>query len=255
MPQAKMAAPGGTRSFSGAFPAARSGRSRYRPRPRTALYGVAARRVAASLAAAQRAALPGQELKFHDVDVDQAVGDQSAGVILNTSSINFIPQGVTDKTRIGRKCTIKSIGWRGQLQLAASATSTLGAPISVRLMLVQDKQCSGLVPTVTGVLESANYQSFNNLSNKGRFRTLYDKTFPLNTQAGAGDGTTDDSPAMNVDFSFFKDCNIVLEIADENTPPVIADIRTNNLFVLMINSTTGSRASLDSKIRLRFSDG
>ncbi len=220
-----------------------------RVRARTALVRGRSFRVA-------RAAAPASvELKFHDVDVDQAVGNLSAGVILNTDSINFIAQGVTESTRVGRKCTIKSIGWRGQLQLASSSGATLGAPISTRLMLVQDKQCSGLVPTVAGVLETANYQSFNNLNNKGRFRTLYDQTFDLTNSAGAGNGTANDSNAVNMSFDFFKNVNITLEIADENTPPVIADIRTNNLFILMITDSTGSRVALDSKIRLRFLDG
>lgn len=211
---------------------------------------VSGRGAAAARARAVVRAAP-EELKFHDVDVDQAAADLSAGVILNTSSINFIPQGVTESNRLGRKCTVKSINWRGAIELASVAGAGLQIAQTWRMMLVLDKQCNGSVVTVTDVLESANYQSFNNLSNKGRFRTLSDKTFTLNPQAGAGDGAVDDTSPVRVDFTFFSKCNIPLEISSTGTP-VIADIRSNNFFVLLISNSASAIMSLDSKVRLRF---
>ncbi len=193
----------------------------------------------------------GNELKFHDVDVDQAVADLSAGVILNTSTINIIPQNVTEKGRVGRKCTIKSVNWRGQLSLAAG--STIGSSQSVRLMVVLDKQANGAAPTVAGVLESANYQSFNNLANKGRFRTLMDRTYAMNVQAAGGNGTANDSANYLATVEFFKSVNIPLEFTGADG--TIDEITSNNLFVFMITGTAGSLISLDSKIRLRFTDG
>ncbi len=53
----------------------------------------------------------GGELKFHDVDVDDAV-ISSGGTVQTAGTINVIPQGVTEITRVGRKCTIRSINWR-----------------------------------------------------------------------------------------------------------------------------------------------
>ncbi len=248
----------GRRTHGGAFPEARSGRTRYRPRPRAGVYGIAAQ--SATLrrfgVLKGRTATAAQELKFHDVDVDQAAADISAGVILNTSSINLIAQGVTESTRVGRKCTVLSIGWRGVLIKPASAAATVSAAITVRLMLVQDKQANGAAPTVAGVagiLESANFQSFNNLSNKGRYRTIADKSYDMNAQAAAGDGAANDSGSVNCTFNLFKPCNIPLEFS--GTSGTIDELRSNNLFILMIASTTASNVSLDSKIRLRFSDG
>lgn len=195
----------------------------------------------------------GPELKFHDVDVDQAAADISAGVILNTSSINLIAQGTQENQRIGRKCVVRSINWRGKLQLIANAGSVLASPESVRLMVVLDKQCNGAAPTVTGVLESADHQSFNNLANKSRFRTLSDKTYDMNAIAGAGNGTADDTAAYDCSFSFFKAVNLPLEF--DSTAGAITEIRSNNLFILMIGSTAFSSVELESKMRLRFSDG
>ncbi len=216
---------------------------------RTKGFGAARARPSAAQVEAARIA-NGSELKFHDVDVDQAAADLSAGVILNSSTINIIPQNVTEKGRVGRKCNIKSVNWRGQLSLAAG--STIGSSQSVRLMVVLDKQANGAAPTVAGVLESANYQSFNNLANKGRFRTLMDRTYAMNVQAAGGNGTSNDSANMLQTVEFFKAVNIPLEFTGADG--TIDEITSNNLFILMITGTAGSLISLDSKVRLRFSD-
>ncbi len=192
------------------------------------------------------------ELKFHDVDADQGTADLSGGVIVNTSSINLIPQNVTEKGRVGRKCTIKSINWRGNLNQTLIAAAALRDDSEVRLMVVLDKQCNGAAPTVTGVLETGDIHSFNNLANKGRFRTLSDQTFRLSANSAAGNGTANDAPAVVMPFSWFKNCNIPIEF--DAATGAITEIRSNNLFILMIASVAGSVISLDSKIRLRFTD-
>ncbi len=200
----------------------------------------------------------GGELKFHDIDWDEAAADFSAGVISNTSSLVLIGQGVTESTRIGRKCVIRSIGWRAQLERQAVSSTGIAASEVIRLIIVQDKQANGAAPTVTGtggLLESANFQSFNNLNNKSRFRVLYDKTFTLNTLAAAGDGTANDSGAVQRSFSFFKDVNIPMEYSGTANPSVIGEVRTNNVFGIMISESGNSTVALDSKFRFRFSDG
>ncbi len=201
----------------------------------------------------------GGELKFHDVDYDEAVGDWSTGKISKgaVASLVLIGQGVTESTRIGRRCTIRSIGWRGQITLIANASAALGLPATVRIMLIQDTQCNGLAPAVStsaGVLATANYQSFNNLANKGRFKTLFDKVITLNRTNGAGDGAADDTSAVLRNFSFFKKCGIIMEYSGTASPSVLTEVRTNNIFGIALSDTTGSIVSMDSKMRFRFSD-
>ncbi len=53
----------------------------------------------------RRAAVAG-ELKFHDVDLDDALVSATGTV---TPSINLIAQDVLENTRVGRKCTLKNI--------------------------------------------------------------------------------------------------------------------------------------------------
>ncbi len=205
----------------------------------------------------RRAVANGAELKFHDIDWDEAVADFTAGVISNTSSLVLIGQSVTESTRIGRKAVIKSIGWRGQLKLAADAGASTTGPQTVRLILVQDKQCNGAAPAVSGtngLLQSANFQSFNDLTNKGRFAVLSDQVFTLNALAAAGDGTANDTAAVSENFTFFKSCDIPIEYSGTANPSIIDEVRTNNIFGIMITDNSGSTVSLDSKFRFRFTD-
>ncbi len=199
-----------------------------------------------------------QELKFHDIDWTEAAADMTAGLISNTSSLVLIGQGITESTRIGRKCVIKSIGWRARLQFIAVSGAGTQAPQTTRFMLVHDTQCNGTAPlvgTAAGVLETADFQSFNNLANKGRFKTLLDRTYTSNSVAGAGNGTANDFPAVNRDFSFFKKCNIPIEYSGVANPSVITEVRTNNIFGIMITSDSAASVVLASKFRFRFSDG
>ncbi len=194
--------------------------------------------------------LPGkaQELKFHDLDITDA--DVAVNGTIIEPSCNLIAQGVTESQRIGRKCTIKSINWRFNIQLDNGvATQTTGE--TVRIILYLDKQANGAAATVTAILEADDYQSFNNLANKSRFRTLMDRTFDLNVQAASGNGTTDDTSRFAVNDAFYKKCNIPIEY--DSTTGALTEIRSNNIGVLILGRF-GTQASFLSKMRLRFSD-
>ncbi len=194
----------------------------------------------------------GGELKFHDVDLDDAIV-ASTGTI--TPTINIIAQGVTESTRIGRKCVIKKIQWRYDIDLPLEQDKAdIGQGDIVRVILYLDKQTNGAAAAVTDILETANYQAFRNLNNVSRFRILIDKTHSINRRVAAPDGTnTAGSPEVVVGtFTFFKTCNVPIEYSEVAGGGVLTDIRTNNLGVLLI-SREGT-AGFESKFRLRFSD-
>ena len=196
--------------------------------------------------APSRFAQRGGELKFFDVDLDtNAI--LAAGAV--TDSVNKIAQGTSEVQRIGRKCTIRSINWRWRIRKdAATASSSTGD--TVRVILFLDKQANGQTATVTNLLESANYQSFNNLANKSRFRTLMDRTYDMNNMAGGGDGTTEDYGEVHINDSLYKKVNIPIEF--DSTAGAIGEIRSNNIGVLLISES--QICAFDSKFRLRFSD-
>ncbi len=185
------------------------------------------------------------ELKFFDLDLNDPV-ISAAGTV--TDTINGIGQGTTEIDRIGRKCTIKSINWRFQISLPpGTAVSTTND--TVRVILFLDKQCNGATATVLGIIETADFQSFNNLANKSRFRTLMDRSYQLNASL-SGNGTTVDSAEVVENDAFYLKCDIPLEF--DNTTGAITEIRSNNLGVLLISE--GGLATFGSKIKLRFSD-
>lgn len=189
----------------------------------------------------------GGELKFHDVDVDDAAISTGGDII---STVAIIPQGVTESNRIGRKCTIKSINWRFDLNLAEQdAQGTPAVSDTVRMLMYLDRQCNGAAAAVTDILESADFQSFNNLANKSRFRTLMDRTFNFNFQTLASDGAGVVSSNMVIESGqFYKKCNIPLEY--DNTTGALTEIRSNNIGILLISRN--NVVVLNSKIRLRF---
>ncbi len=191
------------------------------------------------------------ELKFHDIDVDDAsIAINSA--IQNSGTINIIAQGTAEDERLGRKCTVKRIMFRYNLTLPV-VTDT---PISetVRMIVYLDTQCNGATATasgVTGILTSDNYQSYNNLANSQRFRILYDRLHFLAAPSGAGNGTANDFSPYQVNGSFYKKCDIPLEF--NSTTGALTEIRSNNICVMTV-SKIGSLVALDGKIRLRFAD-
>ncbi len=194
------------------------------------------------------------ELKFHDVDLDDAV-IATGGTI--TPTINIIAQGVTESTRVGRKCTIRGIGWRYSLSFPGiDAQANFNGGDNVRLIIYLDKQCNGAAATVggdTGILATAAYQSFNQLAQKSRFRILCDKQITLNYVAGASDGAGVVSLApITRQFKWFKKLNVLLEFDASASTGAIGTIRSNNLGALVISSA--GTAGLVSKFRLRFSD-
>ncbi len=227
----------------------------YRPvqRQRTQRYGTVVPYApkAAQLAAARRA-LRSEELKFHDFTFDDT---NMASVGSVEDSVNHIAQGITEKTRIGRKCTIKKIGWRLNVGLAEEANvDDVGNGDVARIILYLDKQANGATAAVTDLLETADFQSFNNLANKGRFRVLMDRTYSLNRAVAATDGTnTATTPEVNEHDTFWKDVNIPIEFDNTASAGEITTIRSNNIGILTISKN--GIAFLKSEMRLRFLDG
>ena len=197
----------------------------------------------------KRGRMAGQviELKFHDLDINDAA-IATNGTILE-DSCNEIPQGVTESQRIGRKCTIRMINWRFQITKSAATASSATTDI-VRVVLYLDKQANGATAAITDILETDDFQSFNQLSNKSRFRTLMDRVYDMNNSSGGGDGTTEDYGGYTLNDSFYKKVNIPIEF--DATSGLMATIRSNNIGVLILSQA--GRCTFESKMRLRFSD-
>ncbi len=190
---------------------------------------------------------PGKEAKFADVQTNFAPITTS-GTIANI--IPNIAQGTTESTRIGRRITITQIN--GVMHLTKLTTTTVSATSDViRCMIILDKQTNGAAPATTDVLETASFYSFNNLANKGRFRTLYDKRIALNCQAAAWNGATEDYSEQSKLFKYFKRCSIPIEY--DGTTGAITERKSNNIYVLIISALANSAEAI-WHWRVRFTD-
>ncbi len=196
------------------------------------------------------------ELKFFDQDIDDAVIVSAGTVFLNSdteASLIRIAEGNGESGRIGRKITIKSINWRFTVDVPeADGVANPANSDTVRVILYLDKQTNGSAATILGILETASFQSFNNLSNSKRFRTLMDRTYTLNVKAGGSNGTTSDWAQNRIDDTFFKKVNIPIEYDNSATTGALSTIRSNNIGLLLISGT--GTAGFQSKMRLRYSD-
>lgn len=190
----------------------------------------------------------GGELKYHDVNKTQ-VTVPILGVV--NDSLNLIAQGTTERTRIGRKATVKSI----HLKLTyghnnASAMAESSSPV-YRILVVLDKQANGAATTRAEVLKDTSVISWRNLNNSRRFTILLDKTFNI-AQFISGDGT-DLATSQGIKyFEWHKKCNI--EIEWSGTDGLIGEVRSNNLFIIQQSSIHDDIVTSDYHIRLRYED-
>lgn len=186
----------------------------------------------------------GRELKFHDVDFSNSV----VSAIGKIEQLLEIKQGTTESERIGRKCTIKTIGLRVIAKLPP-VTVQANSSDTLRFMLILDKQTNGAPATPSEVLQTADILEYKNVANSTRFEIIWDKSITINAQAGAGNGTTDnDTFEMQQWLYYFKKVHIPIEY--NNTLGAITEIRSNNLFLLQFSEK--GLIQTRTKARIRF---
>lgn len=186
------------------------------------------------------------ELKFFDTAISFNV--DSTGEVPSTGQLVLIPQGVTESTRVGRKCVITAIQGRLDLlfQPGANATATSTAVIYV----VLDKQANGAAAAATDVFTSTVLtQAMHNLSNSGRFVILKKLQYTFNPPAGASTALNN----MLVHSEWYKKCNIPLEFS--GATGAITELRSNNIFLLASAYGTDDLIAVAGNVRVRFSDG
>lgn len=189
------------------------------------------------------------ELKFFDTTHAQATV-ATAGAITN-ASLNLIPQGVTESNRVGRKCTIKKIHFRGEVRMPDSSTSGTTAD-RMRMIVYVDKQANGATAAVTDILETANIDAFRDLSNTGRFTVLYDVTEDVYSPSGSGRGTTDTLAFGEMKKTLRHDIECSYPLEFSSTAGALTELRSNNVGVLAISEA--GVVTLQYTARIRFTD-
>jgi len=170
---------------------------------------------------------------------DGAIANQ--GLVL----LNGVSQGSDYNNRIGRKIVMTSIFFRCTVALAASPNAQSEV---VRLMIVYDEQTNNVDPGGTDILQTSTATvSFNNLSNRDRFKVLYDKIRVVNAQ-----GQTNGSLGDKAYFS--KYIKIGLPVIFSGTGGTSGAIQTGALYALFSSqeltaSTNQPKGAFNSRVR------
>ncbi len=195
----------------------------------------------------------GQELKFFDTTYDDALVATGGDLL---TSVNLIPQGVTESTRVGRKCTLKSIEWRWRInlpQVLGGTTPQNGA--TIRMICYQDKQCNGGAATAALILQQISPTGFFNIEEQGRYKILMDKVFTLSSLTNVSDSANVIESARVEKFGSWKTtCHIPLEFDSTASDGSLATIRSNNVGMLILAGGSATAINLQSNVRVRFSD-
>lgn len=188
---------------------------------------------------------PQAELKFFDTALSFNV--DSTPEVPATGQLNLIPQGVTESTRVGRKCTIKSIQIRATLLNTPGAAATDSG--TTYMWLILDKQCNGAAAAFTDVFTNVGVQAaLPNIANSERFVILKKWTMTFEPKAGV-------STAFNTsrrELDYYRKCNIPIEFS--STTGAITEIKSNNLFLIAGSGGTDDTVAVGGTCRLRFSD-
>lgn len=187
---------------------------------------------------------PGSELKFLDTTLAPTNVPQ-AGVV--EPNVVTVPQDNTESGRNGRKVLVKSIWFKGQIQLTSQG-ATGNTDDTVRIIVVQDRQANGAVFTVPQVLSTADYRSFRNLDNERRFRVLSDQTMVINQNGGLAAATFEQARKWE---KYIK-CNFEVDYDATAVTGVIATQRSNSVSVLAISEA--GLAGFTYICRIRYSD-
>lgn len=168
-------------------------------------------------------------------------------------SLNLLPQNVSESGRVGRKCVIKSIQWQFRLKLDfvdADTVPRIGD--SFRAIVYVDHQCNGSAATTTSILETADWDSFRNLSEINRYSILMDKYYSINyiTMSSDGPGLMSMAAVLYPHTWSKMNCNIPLEFS--STTGALGEIRSNNIGILVISENFA--VTLEGRTRVRFAD-
>lgn len=184
------------------------------------------------------------ESKFFDTNV--SFNFDATGEVPATGQLTLIPQGVTESQRIGRKCTITSMQFKGHFSFAPAAAAQASGIAYFYVIL--DTQCNGAAAAITDCFTSTNLSiALRNLANNQRFRIL--KKIVMSFTSPAGVTTAYNSIAKPV--SFYKKCNIPIEYS--STTGALTEIKSNNIFLIAGSAQfTDDLITAFGNFRLRF---
>ena len=207
---------------------------------------------------------PNGEIKYHD---NGAPYTTLANVSTTTtpphsqiSSFCLIPQGDLSHQRNGNKIMITKLTFRFGCMIDTNSNATFNSVVQTsstwRVILYIDTQTNGAAADIddlfdTSIANEHAFDVFNNLDNKGRFKTLMDKYINLDSTAITWDGSKYLQPGVMKEFK--KSIPLNLPVTFSGTDGTLGTIRTNNIgCFIFCNSFGGTTDVTQRKFAYRF---
>lgn len=195
----------------------------------------------------------GKVWNYYDYTTSQSCA--STGNVI--ASVFLITQGDDVQYRTGNRIWVKKLQYHFFLQRSANADlkNNMQAitPNYVRVIIFLDTQCNGAAAGVTDVLDSADWQEFNNIDNSRRFKVL--RNIMMRQDITPVYYGTTDYISGNAATSVARGViNMNLPIDYSAAGGAIGNIRSNNIGILVISKEAGSGDTLYVRTRCRFTD-
>lgn len=162
-----------------------------------------------------------------------------------------VAQGSGPEQRIGRKIFLRKL----QLRFVFSNTAESSAGIQVarcdkiRILIVEDTQCNGVVMAAAQLLEhvssqEAAFNSFLNMATVGRFKVYKDKVINLRDPPHEFDGTAAaDFSLVHTQFKFTKKWKFPLSIEYNNAvgnSGTLDEVTRSNVYMVIVPIVAGT---------------
>lgn len=179
------------------------------------------------------------EWKYADTTINQLI-DQTGAITL----LNGLSPGTGANQRIGMKVAIRSI----EMRLVCYVIAGTGVDQMQRLNLFFDRQANGVAPAVGEQLSSNSVTYPRNLTQRKRFKIIWDKFYTLNATGESGS-----MKAFKLYMKFRRPINVEYNAGTTGT---VADIVTNSLLFYGVgNVAAGPTAgAVAGRARIRYTD-
>jgi len=186
------------------------------------------------------------EMKFKDSNPTTTGGNVGTTAVFTL--MNGLVPGSNADQRIGRQVTVRSIEGRFTTYSTISATLIQ----NVRYMVVLDKQANAATPAYIDIFSASNPIALRNISNKKRFKVLWDShLIALTGNGGAAANLTANSMSSQ---QFYKKIRIQTQY-NSGTAGTVGDITTNAIWFICIgDQASGSGANIVGETRIRYDD-
>jgi len=180
-----------------------------------------------------RRSIPYPEKKWKDVST--ACSFDTTGTL---ALLNGLDRGDDDGSRIGRKCTMKSLELRG----VAKATVDTGLAQAIRVIVFYDSQTNAAAPGITDVVNTADAVTLRNMNGSSRFKILVDSYDVLNDAAG-----DDRRPAF---FHEYRKFSLPMQF-NNGDAGTVADIVCGSVYLITLGELAAGATAGAGTIRTR----